>query len=163
MKKIIVAVVLLVSAFFTTVQANNGEKSARILKSGEIRRGVEESFKRKFPKAQYARWQQVNETDLYLVRFLHNDEGLLAYVDSEGEVLATVRAVDSQSLPITIAQTLSSRYGSYSMTESLEMVLHGELNYIITMVNEKSRITLKVLANGDASEVKKEKLRAAGK
>lgn len=163
MKRFIMAVTLLVSSFYTTVQANDRDKSMRILKLSEVKKHVKESFKRQFPTAQFESWQQISDADLYLVRFLYNNEGVIAYVDVEGDVVATVRAVNRENLPITISQAIEEKYSSYQKAETLEMVLNGELNYLVTLVNEKAKITLKVQANGDTSEIKKEKIKATTK
>jgi len=158
MKKVILAMVLLVSSFYTTVQADTGKGSAKSPASTYVERQVKYSFMKRFPQAQFAVWQQIDGLDLYLVRFLYNEEGMIAYIDSDGSVVATVRSVVRENLPLTVSQELLNQYGDFEVKEVLEMILHDELNYLVTVENGKKRITVRIHSNGTSSEVKKERL-----
>ena len=162
MKKMFVAAVLLVSSFYTTVQASAGDKPGKAAKSDNVSRHVKESFNKQFPQAQYAVWQLMNNHDLYLVRFVNNEEGLVAYVNLDGTVVAIARTIQLDKLPSTVKRVLETRYSNAEIIESLELVLEGELNYVIKLENDKARFTLKVTGNGDSREVTKEKIAKKG-
>ena len=158
MKKVFLVMVFLVSAFYTTVHADPGKGSAKSSKAEYVERLVKSSFKKRFPQAQFDIWQQVDGADLYLVRFLYNDEGMIAYIDTDGSVVATVRNVLRENLPITINHELVSQYGNYKVKEVLEMVLHEDLNYLVRVESDKNRITVRIHSNGESTQVRKEKL-----
>jgi len=162
MKKMFVAAVLLVSSFYTTVQAGAGDKPGKAAKSDNVSRYVKESFNKQFPQAQYAVWQQMNNLDLYLVRFVNNEEGFVAYVNPDGSIVAIARTIQVDKLPSTVKRVLETRYSNAEIIESLELVLEGELNYVIKLENDKARFTLKVTGNGDSREIVKEKIAKKG-
>ena len=162
MKKMFVAVVLLVSSFYTTVQAGSGDKPVKVAKSDNVSRYVKESFNKQFPQAQYAVWQLMSGHDLYLVRFVNNNEGIVAYVDQQGSIVATARTTSVDKLPFPVKQVLDTKYPNADVKETLELVLEGELNYVIKLENSKARFTLKVTGNGDSREVTKEKIAKKG-
>jgi hypothetical protein len=162
MKKMFAAAVLLVSSFYTTVQAGTGDKPGKAAKSENVGRHVKESFNKQFPQAQYQVWQAMNQHDLYLVRFVNKDEGVVAYLDQEGALIATARTTQLDKLPSTVKRVLDSKYGNAEVIEVLELVLEGELNYVIKLENNKARFTIKVTGNGDSREIKKEKIAKKG-
>ncbi len=162
MKKMFVAAVLIVSSFYTTVQAGTGDKPGKAAKSDNVSRHAKESFNKQFPLAQYQVWQLMSKHDLYLVRFVNNDEGVVAYVDQQGYIVATARTIQLDKLPSTVKQVLDTKYSNAVVIEALELILEGELNYIIKVENNKARFTLKVTGNGDSREVNKEKIAKKG-
>ena len=162
MKKMFVAAVLLVSSFYTTVQAGTGDKPGKAAKSDNVGRHVKESFNKQFPQAQYQVWQTMSQHDLYLVRFVNKDEGVVAYVDQQGAIIATARTTQVDKLPSTVKQVLENRYSNAEVTEVLELVLEGDLNYVIKLENNKARFTIKVTGNGDSREINKEKIAKKG-
>ncbi len=162
MKKMFVAAVLLVSSFYTTVQAGTGDKPGKAAKSDNVSRHVKESFNKQFPQAQYAVWQPLSRHDLYLVRFVNNSEGFVAYLDPQGSIIATARTIQLDKLPSTVKQVLDTKYGNAVITEALELVLEGDLNYVIKLENDKARFTLKITGNGDSREIVKEKIAKKG-
>lgn len=153
---------LLAGSFTFSAQASDGKYPFRALKTSDVESRIKEAFRKKFPAAAFESWSQVMSADLYLVRFINNNEGMLAYVDETAEVVATVRAVSLQMLPFTVIQVLQQKYHSFSALDAMEMVLHGELYYLVNLENEKSRISVKVGANGDCYEVNREKRSPAG-
>jgi len=162
MKKMFVAAVLLVSSFYTTVQAGTGDKPRKAAKSENVNRHVQESFNKQFPQAQYPVWQLMSKHDLYLVRFVNNNEGVVAYLDQQGYLVATARTTQREKLPSTVLRVLDAKYSNAEIIEVLELVLEGELNYIIKLEDNKARFTLKVTGNGDSREINKEKIAKKG-
>jgi hypothetical protein len=160
MKKVIMAIALLASSFFTMVQADTGDKTLKLVKATSVDRHVRDAFQRKFPQAQYAVWQQIEDANLYLVRFLYNQEGLLAYVDNDGSVVATVRSIQRDALPLNVNHELESAYSGYQVKEILEMVINDELNYLVTVTSDKKRLVLRIYSNGTSTQIKKEKIKA---
>lgn len=155
MKKMFMAAVLLASAFFTTVQAGTGKDDNK--KKNTVHYLVEDAFKRQFPSAKFAVWTNLEEHNLYLVRFLYNNEGFIAYVDFEGTILATARNIMVTQLPITVEKVLTEAYGNYNVHSITELVLQDELNYLISLENNKHTLELKVNARGMVNEGKKVK------
>jgi hypothetical protein len=162
MKKMFVAAVLLVSSFYTTVQAGIGDKPGKVAKSDNVSRYVKEAFNKEFPEAQYAVWQNMDNHDLYLVRFVNRNEGLIAYVDQQGSIVATARTTQVDKLPSTVKRVLETKYSNGEIKEALELVLEGELNYVIKVEDNKALYTLKITGNGVSREITKEKIAKKG-
>ena len=158
MKKMIMVVLVLASSFYATVQAGTGGKTRKAAKKESVSSYVKASFDRQFPQAQFASWQVLNQHDLYLVRFVDNQVGAIAYVTMEGNVIAVARNIQREQLPSTVNRVLETKYADAEVTETMELVLNGELNYLISLVNDKAKISLKVSGNGSSTETKREKL-----
>lgn len=141
----------LINVIGTSLMANPG---------GEVNKLVQSAFKKQFPNAKHTSWETVVPQDLYMVRFVNNDQALVAYISDEGELLATARTAMPASLPLPVSNLLSTEYGSYELVDAVELVMHGELAYLVNVENRKRKMTLMVYSNGSAREIKKEKIKS---
>lgn len=155
MKKMIMAVVFFTCSFYTAVMAGSPGDD----KKDNVTQAAKAVFKKQFPEAQFAVWTTVNRFNIYLVRFVYSNQPLIAYIDYEGTIVATARAVVKESLPITVNQVLKKEFSRFVVKEIMELVLNDELNYLFFLEDEKARVLIKVNTNGVASEIRREKIK----
>ncbi|MBC7850557.1 MAG: hypothetical protein H7Y31_12525 [Chitinophagaceae bacterium] len=157
MKQILVAAALLLSTFFT--MANSSNEPIK----DNVNPHIKQEFNKKFPSAQYTVWSNMSSEGLYIVRFVYHAETMIAYVDVDGGIIATARTIAIDKLPFTVNQTLIDEYSGFETRESMELVLHGELNYLFVVENAKVKLTVLINGSGMAREMKKEKVKTVNK
>ena len=99
--------------------------------------------------------KEVEGEGLYTVRMVYQDESMLAYSKANGEIVALVRALSRERLPILVGERLRNQYNDYQLRQSEELTMNGETSYMFLLENDKQRITLRVYSNGDARVLKK--------
>ena len=115
------------------------------------------SFEREFPGAKYARWEKVDGQNVYLIRFVYNEQGLLSYIDEEGRVLATARSIEKEQLPFLVNETFNRKYSGFGITHIDELTTAANVSYMLTIENEYKTIYLRIYHNGSFEEIKNEK------
>jgi hypothetical protein len=153
MKRIILITVMLAGFAVNTVLASDESNVPPVVKS---------NFEKEFPKASYAKWDKVEHTSLYQVRFVYNDQALLAFIHEDGSVLATARNITQENLPFKASETLRNRFHDYDVIQIEELTTATEVSYFITLENDRSNLYLRVFNNGTSSVVKKEKKKIPG-
>lgn len=138
----LLAVAMLTRVMASTVPAN-------------VETAVLTSLKQHFPGAQFAQVKEVQGEGLYTVRMVYQDESMLAYSRANGEIVALVRALSRERLPMLVNERLRSQYNQYQLRQSEELTMGGETSYMFLLENDKQRITLRVYSNGDARVLKK--------
>lgn len=138
----LLAVAMLTRVMASTVPAN-------------VETAVLTSLKQHFPGAQFAQVKEVQGEGLYTVRMVYQDESMLAYSKANGEIVALVRALSRERLPMLVNERLRSQFNQYQIRQSEELTMGGETSYMFLLENDKQRITLRVYSNGDARVLKK--------
>ena len=147
MKRIIIMLVVFASIANTVIAAGDDRVTAVAKKS----------FEKEFPGAQFPKWQKLDHTDTYIVRFVYNEQALLSYINEEGVVLATVRNLDKERLPFMVNETIAKKFGQYRIDRIEELTTASDVSYLFSLENVKSKIYLRVYNNGSFYELKKEK------
>lgn len=150
MKKAIFGFLLMVLATTQVVLAADKVK---------ISSWAKEAFEKQFPNAQYARWYELNEPELYVVTFGYENESMVAYIDRKGIVLASVRNVDINYVPFPVKESINRKYGSYRVTKIEELSMNSEVTYLVHLENGTKRIGLRMYPGGNFYEVKNEKIK----
>lgn len=132
MKKTILALAMLVTTGLTSAFAN---------KSGEINQRAIASFGKDFVSAKNASWQQ--SSDYAKVTFSLNNHVLFAYYNQQGELLAVIRNVLTDQLPIQLLTEMKKRFSNYWVTELFEVATEDQTNYFVTLENSDEKIVLK--------------------
>lgn len=148
MKKMITILVLLVS-----VVANAGDEY--------VPQAARKNFEKEFPSAVYAKWEKVAYSELYQVRFVYNDQSLLAFVHSDGTVMATARNIGKEGLPFMVNETIAKKFSDFSIIQIEELSTATEVSYFFTLENKHVKKYLRVFNNGNFNELKKEKKKIA--
>ena len=63
---------------------------------------AKKTFEKEFPSPLYVKWEKVKNSDVYMVRFVYNEQALLSYINERGEMVATARNINKAQLPFMI-------------------------------------------------------------
>lgn len=148
MKKIL-SLVLLLGLLSTTILAANDPI--------KVNRRVESSLLKKFSGAQYVSWQIMKEARIYHATFIYNHERLNAFLDDNGELIATGRYIPASNLPLLVTRNIQEKYPSYILVESIEYIKENETSYILKMESPKKSLTVHAYSSGSSYIFKKEK------
>ncbi|HEX6190990.1 MAG TPA: hypothetical protein VFZ42_01445 [Chitinophagaceae bacterium] len=148
MKKILLIMFLTIGIGTSAVFASDNE---------EVTPGAKRTFEKEFPSAQYAKWEKISNSDVYMVRFVYNNQALLSYIDEKGDMVATARNVYKEQLPFMINQTLDKKLSGFKVIQLEELTTATETSYFATLENDKSINYVRVLNNGSFSVIKKMK------
>ncbi|MBS1596627.1 MAG: hypothetical protein JST75_00270 [Bacteroidetes bacterium] len=146
MKKTILALAVMLTTGLTSAFANKGE---------EVNKSALTSFHRDFLSAKNVSWQQ--QKDYAKATFSLNDHVMFAYYNDQGELLAVVRNILSDKLPIRLLTEIKNDYSNYWISELFEMATEDQTTYYVTIENGDERIILKSQGLDQWSVYKKEK------
>ena len=144
MKKTILALAVILTVGLTSAFANKG---------GDIR-DAEASFKNDFANASNVSWQQGK---VYAkATFTLNNQVLYAYYSNENnQLLAVVRNILSDQLPINLFTSLKKDYTGHWITGLFEVAKEDHTSYYATLENGDETIVLKSNNLSDWSLYKK--------
>jgi hypothetical protein len=147
MKRLIVilSLILITSSVF----ASDDENIAAIAK---------EKFEKNFPGADFAKWKAIDDSRMYEVRFVYNKHGYIAYIDENGEMVATARRIEKENLPFLVSQAISKKYSQYRVREIEELIIGDMASYLVTVYSDKKILGLRVFNSGNISVIKRSKL-----
>lgn len=148
MKKIL-SLVLLLGLLSTTIFAADDPI--------KVNRKVESSLLKKFSGASYVSWQVMKEQRIYHATFIYNHQRLNAFLDDNGELIATGRYIPALNLPLLVTRNIQEKYSSYILLESIEYIKGNETSYILKLDNPKKSLTVHAFATGSSYVFKKEK------
>jgi hypothetical protein len=133
MKKSILSLVILLTVAVSSVLADDGKDA--------VSQKVLTSFKEKFSGASIISWNK--ESDFQKATFSFNNQVLFAYFDVEGNLVATVRNILSDKLPINLLVSLKREYSNFWISELLEVDSDWAICYYITLENENKVIKMR--------------------
>lgn len=128
-----------------------------------VNREVREMFKREFPGAQHASWEKLEAENLYVVRFVYDNQGFIAYFYPYGEMIASARLVSKDNLPYKVSNAVKKQFGDVTILKIEELAMEGSLSYFFTIENQGEKIALRVHHDGSVERLRSRKLRAAKK
>jgi hypothetical protein len=135
MRKMILAIAVTLTLGMTSAFANGGD---------EVNKQIAESFNRDFVTAKNVSWE--SQKDFVKATFNLNNQVLFAYYKENGELLAVVRNMLSDRLPIFLLTDLKKHYSNYWVSDLFEMASQDQTSYYISL--ESSDETLVLRADG---------------
>jgi len=132
MKKTILALAVILTTGLTSAFANKGE---------DVNQRAISSFSKDFLSAKNVSWQQ--QKDYAKATFSLNNQIMYAYYNQEGELLAVIRNVLSDQLPIQLLTEIKNNYANFWISELFEMATEDQTIYYVTIENGTERIVLK--------------------
>jgi len=148
MKKMLIIMLLTVAIGSNAVFATGDDDITTVAKK---------TFEKEFPSALYVKWEKVKNSDVYMVRFVYNDQALLSYINERGEIVATARNIDKTQLPFMINETLRKNLSAYKVIQIEELTTASETSYFATLENVKSITYVRLFNNGTFAVIKKDK------
>jgi hypothetical protein len=130
MKKIMIALVIMITVMRTTAFANE-----------IVKQEVLNSFKIEYSSAKDVNWTVGD--NYYKASFTMNDQKLFAFYTIDGEFLALTRYVSSLELPENILNSLRKQFKEKWVTDLFEVVNSEGTLYYATLENADSKIILK--------------------
>jgi len=144
MNKSILSIVVLLFAAVSIARADEHRDA--------VNQKVLTSFNEKFSGANNVSWNR--ERDFQKATFSYNNQVLFAYFDADGALIATVRNILSDKLPINLLVSLKKEFNNFWVTELLEVDSEYSICYYITLENDNKVLTLRS-DNGTSWEVYK--------
>jgi len=132
MKKL---VLLMLIVFSTQLLSANDATSSWVMRS----------FNKKFDKASEVEWQHSETYDQ--VSFVLDNRYMNAYYTPDGELIAVIRNVISDELPLKLLMDLKKNYSDLWISGLVEVVNGSDDQYYITLENADEKLILKAKAN----------------
>jgi|SRR5215203_6410319 len=103
------------------------------------------SFNRDFHRATDVQWQHSETYET--VSFLLDNRSMNAYYTPDGELIAIVRNITSDQLPLKLLLELKKNYSGLWISELFEVVNGSNDEYYITLENADEKLILKAKPN----------------
>jgi len=133
MKKIILILAVVFTAGFTQAFAD---------KSNDVNKLASTSFSKDFVNAKNVSWQQ--EKNYAKATFTLNEQVMYAYYSNQnGELMAVVRNILSDQLPLALMRDIRSNFSNYWISNLFELSADGQSTYYATMENSCETLILK--------------------
>jgi hypothetical protein len=133
MKKTILTISMMLAVAFTAtnVFANDGSEFAT---------KAQTSFGNNFSSARNVSWQ--TEKNFAKATFTMSNQVMFAYYNEDGELMAVVRNILSEQLPINLQTDLKKNYSDRWISDLFEVASEGQTSYFVTVENADETITL---------------------
>src|SRR5262245_20563094 len=144
MKKVFVALF----AFLIT-----GTTSSIASEGPDVDPKIVSAFQKEFSFAKNARWEVRGE--LSIVNFSLNDQGFVAWYNSDAELVSTARNILYMQLPLSVIRTLEKDYADADLSGIIEFNSENETFYHITAERKNKKLLLRATPSGNITVVKK--------
>ena len=118
---------------------------------------VLKAFNASFKDAQQVVWEENTESNVYEVKFMHNDIKSRITYDPDGNILKAIRYYKEEQLPILIQGKLKQKYASKKVFGVTEVATPDNLEYHIVLEDAKTWTIVISDANGFMAVDKKYK------
>ena len=143
MKKIVVALSLLLTVGLTSAFANEPKVNASVLAS----------FDKEFSFVKDAKWTVSNEFSKAV--FILSDRRIEAYFSNDGEYLGSARDLIFNQLPMSVISSMNKRFGDVGVYEIVERSINGETLYYMTVDYANKILRIEATPSGGLSIIKK--------
>jgi hypothetical protein len=123
------------------VMLTTGLTSAFANNADDVNKSAISSFNKEFLNAKNVSWQQ--NKDYSKATFSLNNHVMYAYYDGQGELMAVIRNILSDQLPIHLLTDLKNDYSKYWISELFEMATEDQTTYYSTLENADEKLILK--------------------
>jgi len=103
------------------------------------------SFNRDFYRATEVQWQHTDAYDK--VSFLLDNQFMNAYYTPDGELIAVIRNIICEQLPLKLLLELKKNYSGLWISDLFEVVNADDDQYYVTLENADETLILKAKAN----------------
>ena len=111
------------------------------------------AFQKEFSFAKNARWEE--EGSLTRVIFSLNDQGIIAWYNSDAELVTTARNILYNQLPISVMRSLDKEYEGADIFGIVEISRNNETYYQIRADKKNKKLLLKASPSGNITVLKK--------
>ena len=142
MKKIFVSLSFIVTLGLTTVRATD---------NFDVNSKIKESFKKEFAGATLIKWEK--DKDFQRATFVLYDHLVIAYFNTDGELLGSARDVFFYEVPMAVIKSIGENFAGINPIEVLEVSNTEGTFYRITIEKQNKRYHIKASADGNILEV----------
>ena len=142
MKKIFVSLSFMVTLGLTTVRATD---------NFDVNSKIKESFKKEFAGATLIKWEK--DKDFQRATFVLYDHLVIAYFNTDGELLGSARDVFFYEVPMAVIKSIGENFAGINPIEVLEVSNTEGTFYRITIEKQNKRYHIKASADGNILEV----------
>jgi len=125
----------------------------------DVNEKILKAFKQTFIYAEDVVWQEKDNS--YQVNFWQGEINIRARYDEQGKLLGTIRYYYEKQLPPSVLAKVKNKYSGKTIFGVTEVSSDEELNYFITLRDDKNWYTVKSDAFGNLQQTDKFK-RAEG-
>ena len=144
MKKIFVSLSLMVTVGLTTVLAND---------NFNVNDKIKESFKKEFAGVTSVKWEK--QKDFQTATFVFYDHLVIAYFNTDGELLGSARDVAFYELPMAVIKSFDKNFAGFNPTEVIEISNREGTFYRLTIEGQNKRYNIKADAGGNILDIVK--------
>ena len=113
------------------------------------------AFEKQFANAKDVNWTE--KEGFFLASFKLNNDRMLVWYSSEGEIEAVQRSIQTNQLTFHAAETVDKLMYNKALLSLVEISKKGELFYLAKIEDEKCISVYKVSAYGDYTRIDKTK------
>ena len=144
MKKTILSLLALLVTGITAVMASE---------RADVDPKILSAFQKEFSFAKNAKWEV--KGNLTQVNFLINDLAVMAWYNSDAELVTTARNILYNQLPISVIRTLDKGYAGADLSGITEVNRNNETYYQIRADEKSKKYLLKASPSGNITVLKK--------
>jgi len=111
------------------------------------------AFQKEFSFAKNAKWEL--EGNLTRVNFSLNDQGIVAWYNSDAELVTTARNILYNQLPISVMRSLDKEYEGADIFGIVEISRNDETYYQMRADKKGKKLLLKASPSGNITVLKK--------
>jgi len=111
------------------------------------------AFQKEFSFAKNAKWEV--KGNLTQVNFLVNDQGVVAWYNSDAELVTMARNILYLQLPISVIKSLEKEYANATFCGITEVTRNNETYYQIRADKKERSVLLKASPSGNITVMKK--------
>lgn len=111
------------------------------------------AFQKEFSFAKNVKWEK--EGNLARVIFSLNDQGIIAWYNSDAELITTARNLLYNQLPISVMRSLDKEYEGADIFGIVEISRNNETYYQMRADKKSKKLLLKASSSGNITVLKK--------
>ena len=111
------------------------------------------AFQKEFSFAKNVKWEE--EGNLARVIFSMNDQGIIAWYNSDAELVTTARNILYNQLPISVMRSLDKEYEGADIFGIVEISRNNETYYQMRADKKSKKLLLKASPSGNLTVLKK--------
>jgi hypothetical protein len=139
MKKMMMALMMMVTVGTSVALAGDEKVSSRVLKT----------FNNEFANAQEVTWTA--GADFYQAAFSLNGQRVFAFYSTGGDLIGTARYISSLQLPLQLFKELKNDFSEFWISDLFEVNNSEGTQYYVKLESAEARLMLKSTNGGDWS------------
>ncbi len=116
---------------------------------------AKESFKKQYPDAVYAKWETLEDDNTYAVRFVQNNQSLVAYYMEDGSAIGFARVITIDKLPLKVKGAIENVFMDCKILVIQELVLQDKHLFYFDVINKEEKLFVGIYSNGKIKQKKK--------